>query len=459
MEANGENNELRLAISSFEESKRKLYEASKIGSIQSLKTLIRGDPNIIQRVLISSSNAESPLHVSVLHHHLEFTRFLLNLVPELAGEVDDLQRTPLHLASENGTVEIVQALLEKNTSTCMVRDLNGWIPLHHAVINGRIDIMQRLIIARSRSPWIKLHNGQTVLHLCVKHNHLEALKFFITMIKDPQDYGFLNQGDENENTILDFSMILRRIEIVQYLLSIPGIKTGTNMAKNCATSNEKESPSRTQEQCDKKLSISLTFRKFIRSLWMKNLEYKGDWFQDVQGTMMLVATVIATVAFQGAINPPGGVWQENIPFNSNSTIHRLFHSSNTLKTFIAGTAVMAYPTSDQGNSYTGYLVTNSISFFASICVIMFIIGRLPLKNRICAWMLTVTMCIAIASLSQSYLMGVWMVNVSYRKSDALKIAWYISLATVGAVFLCCIMIPFLLLVVKLLVWAVKRSKL
>ena len=121
--------------------------------------------------------------------------------------------------------------------------------------------------------------------------------------------------------------------------------------------------------------------------------------------MMLVATVIATVVFQGAINPPGGVWQEDIPFNSNIIIHCSFHSSNTLKTFITGTAVMAYPTLDQRTCYIGYLITNSILFFASICVIMFIIGRLPLKNRICAWMLTVTMCIAIASLSQSYLVS------------------------------------------------------
>ena len=146
MEANGEDNELKLAISSIEESKRKLYEASKIESIQSLKTLIRGDSNIIQRVLISSSNAESPLHVSILHCHLEFTRFLLDLNPELAGKVDVVQRTPPHLASENGTIEIVQALLEKNTSTCMVHDLNGLIPLHHAVINGQIDIIQLLFI-------------------------------------------------------------------------------------------------------------------------------------------------------------------------------------------------------------------------------------------------------------------------------------------------------------------------
>ena len=115
---------------------------------------------------------------------------------------------------------------------------------------------------------------------------------------------------------------------------------------------------------------------------------------------MLVATVITTVVFQGAINPPGGVWQQDIPFNSNITIHRSFHSSNTLKTFIAGIAVMAYPTSCQGNYYTAYLVTTSISFFKSVCVIMFIIGRLPLKkqdlfvvinsNHLCCYCLLIT---------------------------------------------------------------------
>ena len=138
----------------------------------------------------------------------------------IAGEVDAVQRTPLHLASENGTIEIVQALLEKNTSSCMVRDLNGLIPLHHAVINGRIDIMPLLINARSQSLWMKLHNGQTVLHLCVMHNHLEALKLLITMIEDQQHYGFLNEADENENTILDLSMMLRRIEVCSYNLIV-----------------------------------------------------------------------------------------------------------------------------------------------------------------------------------------------------------------------------------------------
>lgn len=86
-----------------------------------------------------------------------------------------------------------------------------------------------------------------------------------------------------------------------------------------------------------------------------------------------------------------------------------------------------------------------------IKVIGFNLGRLPLKSRICSWMLTITMCIAVASLSQSYLLGVWLVNVSYWNSYAFKIAWFLLQEMVG-VILCCIIISFLHLVVKLLVW-------
>ena len=119
---------------------------------------------------------------------------------------------------------------------------------------------------------------------------------------------------------------------------------------------------------------------------------------------------------------------------------------------------MAYPASGQEYYYVPYLITNSISFFASICVIMFIIGRLPLKNRICSWLLTVTMCIVIASLSYSYLLAAKCLiqPLSYFKSNICNSMVHL-VSKGGVVFICCIIIPFLILVVKLFVWATKRS--
>ncbi|CAJ1950853.1 unnamed protein product [Sphenostylis stenocarpa] len=41
---------------------------------------------------------------------------------------------------------------------------------------------------------------------------------------------------------------------------------------------------------------------------MKGVRWR-NWMEDKRGSLMVVATVIATMTFQIAINPPGGVWQ------------------------------------------------------------------------------------------------------------------------------------------------------
>jgi hypothetical protein len=38
---------------------------------------------------------------------------------------------------------------------------------------------------------------------------------------------------------------------------------------------------------------------------------QGNWMEQMRGSLMVVATVIASLTFQIAINPPGGVWQSN----------------------------------------------------------------------------------------------------------------------------------------------------
>ncbi|CAK9314012.1 unnamed protein product [Citrullus colocynthis] len=173
-------------------------------------------------------------------------------------------------------LKVVQALLEKSTSSCMVRDLNGLIPLYHAVINGQIHVVD------------------------------EAFQW-------PNYFSFVS----------------------------PGIITGTN---SNSVNNEKgsceSSSSRIEEECIEGSYTSPTPKNLITSFLKKLLQYKGGWVQ----ALMLVATRIVTVAFQSAL------WQQDISFNSTVAVSHSFRSSDTLKTSVAGTAIMAYPTSDQKRS-------------------------------------------------------------------------------------------------------------
>ena len=236
------------------------------------------------------------------------------------------------------------------------------------------------------------------------------------------------------STFLFFFFVL---QMVGYLLTIPEVNTRTSMTDFSSSNRRKRLQSRKititkSLQRQRRESISLwTTKKLKRRTFdkmSKKLEYQGDWVHEVQDTMMLVATVIATVTFQGGVNPPGGIWQQDTSFNysdfNNSTnswnqwfkslslyddlTNTINPNNNLTVLFPAGTGVMGY---QQPQIYWIYLCVNTISFLASVSVILMIVGRFPLKNRIFSWILSLTMCTAVVSLAIGYLIGVKMINL------------------------------------------------
>ena len=45
-------------------------------------------------------------------------------------------------------------------------------------------------------------------------------------------------------------------------------------------------------------------KKRWENFWAKYLQYQGNWIEDTRGTLMVVATVIATRTFQSTVSPP-----------------------------------------------------------------------------------------------------------------------------------------------------------
>ncbi|KAM7497909.1 hypothetical protein LguiA_022323 [Lonicera macranthoides] len=53
-------------------------------------------------------------------------------------------------------------------------------------------------------------------------------------------------------------------------------------------------------------------KQLILMIWKEFLKNEPRWFKEARGNLLVAATVIASMAFQVALNPPGGVWQESI---------------------------------------------------------------------------------------------------------------------------------------------------
>ena len=187
-----------------------LYNASASGSTTTLNNLINKDPHILHKISLTPFS-ETPLHISALLGHLDFTKTLLAQNPCLASELDYYKRSPLHLASAKGHIEIVQALLHAYEDTCLIPDQDGKIPLHYAAMRGRVDVMKKLIVVRPDSTRVLVSGKETVLHLCVKYNQLEPLKLLVESTSE--DGHFLNsKNSEGGITILHLAVTLKQIE-------------------------------------------------------------------------------------------------------------------------------------------------------------------------------------------------------------------------------------------------------
>ncbi|KAK4591246.1 hypothetical protein RGQ29_021440, partial [Quercus rubra] len=404
-----------------------LCKAAGTGCKTTLDRLILEDPYLLDKISLTSLS-ETPLHISALVGHLEFSKALLLLKPQLTRELDSHRCCPLHLASAEGHTEIVQALLDENEDACLVSDQDGRIPLHYAAMRGRVEVVRKLFIAQPNSiTQVVLDGGETVLHLCVKYNQLYSLKLLVELVSDEAD--FLNSKDhEGGNTVLHLAVMLQRIEMVKYLLSVSKVIEGADALNKMGLIDlevlnhyQKDFKSFTIQNIfmdayavrkTKKNNLSPSLEIVVGhhdsakrkrsskkrwNKWLKYLRYQGDWLEETRGALMVVATVIITITFQPAVNPLGGVLQPK----ENGNFVWEFNEKLICE---AGNLVLACsPSRDRIKEYLIFMIFNTVSFTASLCVVFLLISGFPLKNKVCMCLLTFAMCTTLAFLALAYL--------------------------------------------------------
>ncbi|VVA97557.1 unnamed protein product [Arabis nemorensis] len=106
--------------------------------------------------------------------------------------------------------------------------------------------------------------------------------------------------------------------------------------------------------------------------FVKYLNRQGDWLEKTRGNLMVAATVIAGMSFQVMVNPPGGVWQSDNCTSGNQT------STGPVCKAKAGTAVLEHESSKRG-LYLGMVISSTVSFSASMSLILLVISGLRLR--------------------------------------------------------------------------------
>ncbi|KAJ4846583.1 hypothetical protein Tsubulata_045740, partial [Turnera subulata] len=416
---------------------RKLHETAIDGNVTSLLRVLEEDKLILDRY-IACCFPETPLHISALLGHVDFTGEILNRKPQLAKELDLHGSTPLHLAAANGHIQVVKMLLLVNADMCLAHDRDGRNPLHLAVIKGHMDVLKELVQAKPEAIQLRRRRGETILHFCVKHFRFEALKFLVDSIN--QD-GFVNAEDDDGFTILHLAVAQGAIEMINFLITetmidINSLNSKGLTALDISLAEDAGRTSRGKEIQDYLLEVGGISAKYTLSpvqhepeiFEAKNFcssekdrnKHQGSKndkrLKKKRNALMVVASLIATMAFQAGINPPCGFWQED------SVGHEAGHSILATK----------YP-----DIYRFFVAYNTVSFLASLCVILLLISGLPLKRRFSLWILTVIMWIAMISTGLTYSVSLCAMSRTSEFSLPVSVVVYavLSILLAGHTFL------------------------
>ena len=153
------------------------------------------------------------------------------------------------------------------------------------------------------------------------------------------------------------------------------------------------------------LTLPLASQKSSSNLPVKKNPKHIDWLGRKRSSLMVVASLIATIAFQAVISPPGGVWQDDHLVDSDGNPVDDPHK--------AGQSVMAY--TSQAN-YGQFMVMNTIAYLSSLSIILLLVSGLPMKKRRWMWVQMVIMWIAITSLTGTAFVGLIYITPDEEKS-------------------------------------------
>ncbi|CDP17339.1 unnamed protein product [Coffea canephora] len=379
---------------------KRLCDAALKGDVTPLHQLLGEDPVVLDKAALNCED-KNPLHIAAMLGHVDFVKAILQVQSAyfLCLARDREGRNPLHLAAIYGRLTVLQLQGRSEDAAyflCLARDREGRNPLHVAAMYGRLAVLQELLDAGFQAALEKTDEGGTILHLCVKYNQLEALKMLVDISKD---VWFQNAKNEDGMTILHMAIYYRQNQTIKYLLGYSKVWVKQKDARG----RKALSLLRGQENFDTEIESSLTSIGAITG-GRDPGEYQVR-LKERRDAIMVVLSLIATMAFQAVISPPGGAWQDEL--NEGPNPHR------------AGDPIMAqtHPT------YYRYLIrASAVAFLSSLAAIVLLMrgSTHRYRSRHLMRLLSCLMGLATATVALTYAISLVALAPKHTRGDQLN---------------------------------------
>ncbi|KAK9733606.1 hypothetical protein RND81_04G078200 [Saponaria officinalis] len=420
-----------------------IYLAIKLKNLQ----LVRQMMNYIEQYEPASVGGlmlgKSVVHAAIGTDNIDILKEILEIDGELVNAFDDNQ-TPLSYAAFKGYLDAVQYLLDKFPHLAYKRneDKDGSFPIHKACSGGHVSVVKELHKTRH----LLNKKGQNILHVAAAHGKAEVVSY---LLKIPELKRLINLKDDHGNTPLHLAAKGYHPRVVYILTRDPRMtqlrnKDGltpldfaeihaelppsfetrlTWMALRYVNSPRSSQSTRQNyfRQKIKNPNEKTTLEKQTDKTDLENFKSRND-------TLLLVATLVATVTFAAGFTVPGAYNQDGPNIGMAVLVHkRAFQVFVICNTAALYTSILSVVSLIWANLFDLKLILLSLKcalpllgFSVTMMSVAFTMGVFTVLRRL-PWLSYVVLGMGFVFLILVLLVFIPLVSPSYIKNSVVRL--------------------------------------
>ncbi|WVZ01479.1 hypothetical protein V8G54_027548 [Vigna mungo] len=233
------------------------------------------------------------------------------------GIKDDKGRNALHYAASIGYLDGVQFLLESCDTCHMESDNDGSFPLHLASACGHTEVVKKLLEICPNPKEIVDEKGRNIVHIAAIMGQSNVIRYILQDAKD-EVKGMINGKDYDGNTPLHLAASHCHPKVVQALtwdtrVDLHWLNNNNQTALDAFQQFKQEDNPPFPQRLTWCLLKSAGIQNAKRGLYSvkipspcKPKPKSTEFYKDRINTLMVVSTLITTVAFAAGFTLPGG---------------------------------------------------------------------------------------------------------------------------------------------------------